>query len=121
MKIFLGCLFAITEAARPARLARISSLDRRAFVGAAAFSAVVTGKISIAVVVFELTGQLSFAIPVLLAVVVAHTIGGYFSAPIYDRIAINKAGRSEPSVASRPKMAKETDRECCSYEFNRPV
>ena len=27
-------------------------------------------------------------------------------------IAINKAGRSEPSVASRPKMAKETDREC---------
>ena len=25
-------------------------------------------------------------------------------------IAINKAGRSEPSVASRPKMAKETDR-----------
>ena len=24
-------------------------------------------------------------------------------------IAINKAGRSEPSVASRPKMAKETD------------
>ena len=29
-------------------------------------------------------------------------------------IAINKAGRSEPSVASRPKMAKETDRECCS-------
>lgn len=28
-------------------------------------------------------------------------------------IAINKAGRSEPSVASRPKMAKETDRECC--------
>ena len=27
-------------------------------------------------------------------------------------IAINKAGRSEPSVASRPKMAKETDRKC---------
>lgn len=27
-------------------------------------------------------------------------------------IAINKAGRSEPSVASRPKMAKETD---CKY------
>ena len=26
-------------------------------------------------------------------------------------IAINRAGRSEPSVASRPKMAKETDRE----------
>ena len=24
-------------------------------------------------------------------------------------IAINRAGRSEPSVASRPKMAKETD------------
>jgi chloride channel 2 len=39
-----------------------------AVVGAAAFSAAVTGKISIAVVVFELTGQLSFAIPVLLAV-----------------------------------------------------
>ena len=28
-------------------------------------------------------------------------------------IAINKAGRSDPSVASRPKMAKETD---CKYQ-----
>ena len=27
-------------------------------------------------------------------------------------IAINKAGRSEPSVASRPKMAKEADCKC---------
>jgi hypothetical protein len=57
-------------------------------VGAAAFSAAVTGKISIAVVVFELTKDLSFGIPVLLAVCVAHTVGGRVSAPIYDRIAI---------------------------------
>ena len=35
-------------------------------------------------------------------------------------IAINKAGRSEPSVASRPKMAKETDCECTfEDEFRR--
>ena len=41
-----------------------------AIVGAAAFSVSVTGKLSIGVVISELTGQLSYSIPVLFACVV---------------------------------------------------
>ena len=58
-----------------------------AVVGAAAFAAAVTGKISISVIIFEITSDLSFSIPVLLSVVVARTVSNAITPPIYDRIA----------------------------------
>ena len=54
-----------------------------AVVGAAAFTAGVTHTVSIAVIVFELTSQLSYMLPVLLAVLIARfasgTSGGIFT------------------------------------------
>ena len=32
-------------------------------------------------------------------------------------IAVNRAGKSEPGHPSRPKLAKETDRECLSHTY----
>jgi chloride channel 2 len=58
-----------------------------AVVGAAAVSAAVTGKISIAVVIFELTSELDYAVPVLLAVLVGVVCSRVVSqGSIYDQI-----------------------------------
>ena len=58
-----------------------------AIVGAAAFSVAVTGKISIGVVICELTGQLSYSIPVLFACVVGLAAGSLVEIDIYSMIA----------------------------------
>jgi chloride channel 2 len=47
-----------------------------AVVGAAAFTAGVTHTVSIALIVFELTNQLSYMLPVLLAVLVSRMVSG---------------------------------------------
>ena len=60
-----------------------------AVVGAAALTASVTGTVSIAVIVFELTNQLHHMMPVLLAVVVARAVGAYFSPNIFEIIGQN--------------------------------
>ena len=54
-----------------------------AIVGAAAFSVSVTGKLSIGVVISELTGQLSYSIPVLFACVVGLGAGQLVETDIY--------------------------------------
>uniref|UniRef100_A0A914X3I2 Uncharacterized protein n=1 Tax=Plectus sambesii TaxID=2011161 RepID=A0A914X3I2_9BILA len=55
-----------------------------AIVGAAAFTGSVTHTVSVAVIVFELTGQLTYMLPVLTAVLVANAIGTYLQPSIYD-------------------------------------
>ena len=55
-----------------------------AVVGAAAMAAGVTRTISTAVIVFELTGQLSHMLPVLVAVLLATGVGNLLSDSIYD-------------------------------------
>lgn len=55
-----------------------------AVVGAASLTAASTHTVSTAVIVFELTGQLSHMLPVMLAVLVAYSIGATFSGSIYD-------------------------------------
>ena len=47
-----------------------------ATVGAAAFTGAVTHTLSISVIVFEMTGQITHAIPILIAVLVANAIAG---------------------------------------------
>lgn len=61
-------------------------LGRYAYVGAAAFSAGCTQTISTAIAVLEMTGELDFAIPMLLAVVVSVQISSRFGSSIFDRI-----------------------------------
>ena len=53
-------------------------------VGAAAFVAGATHTVATAVIVFELTGQLTHMIPVLTGVLVARAVAPGFSVPIYD-------------------------------------
>lgn len=57
-----------------------------AMVGAAAFTSAVTRTLSIVIIVFEITGQLSHMLPVLVAVLVAYSISGGLSLSIYDVI-----------------------------------
>ncbi|EQC41403.1 hypothetical protein, variant [Saprolegnia diclina VS20] len=55
-----------------------------AVVGAACLASAATHSISTAVIVFELTGQLSHMLPVMLSVLVAYSVGGIFTPSIYD-------------------------------------
>ncbi|OWZ20575.1 Chloride Channel (ClC) protein [Phytophthora megakarya] len=66
------------------------SIGGYAVVGAASFTAGVTGTISIAVIVFELTGQLSYMIPVLLCVIVGRAVTRLFSLDMYETMARQK-------------------------------
>lgn len=55
-----------------------------AVIGAAALTSGATQTVSTAVIVFELTGQTSFLLPVLLSTLVAYSVSGIFSISIYD-------------------------------------
>ena len=57
-----------------------------AVAGAAAFSGGVTGTLSPAIILFELTGQLHHALPVLLATLVARHTAKTLAAPFYDMV-----------------------------------
>nr|AAF13165.1 CLC chloride channel protein [Caenorhabditis elegans] len=57
-----------------------------AVVGAAAFCGAVTHTVSVAVIVFELTGQLCHLLPVMIAVLIANAVASYLQPSIYDSI-----------------------------------
>ncbi|CAJ0604935.1 unnamed protein product [Cylicocyclus nassatus] len=57
-----------------------------AVAGAAAFCGAVTHTVSVAVIVFELTGQLCLLIPVMIAVLIANAVCSYLQPSIYDSI-----------------------------------
>ncbi|KAG3118582.1 hypothetical protein PI125_g2789 [Phytophthora idaei] len=58
-----------------------------AFVGAACFAASATQTVSTAVIFFELTGQLSHMVPVMVACIAAYFVSGMISPSIYDILA----------------------------------
>ncbi|EPR59785.1 chloride transporter, chloride channel (ClC) family protein [Toxoplasma gondii GT1] len=62
----------------------LSSPAAYALVGAASLAAGTTRTISVSMIVFELTGKLSHMIPVLLAVLIAYGVNGFFTISIYD-------------------------------------
>eukprot|EP00937_MAST-01D_sp_MAST-1D-sp2_P000530 g530.t1 len=86
-----------------------------AVVGAAAFCAGVTGTVSVAVIVFELTGQLSLALPVLLAVVLARAAAATVSDPIYDTIAVMRG------LPAWPVPRSQRAYELCAADVMRAV
>jgi chloride channel 2 len=55
-----------------------------AVVGAAALTSGVTRTLATSIVVFELTGQMSLLLPVLLVVLISITVASFFSPSIYD-------------------------------------
>ncbi|KAE9415314.1 hypothetical protein Angca_007625, partial [Angiostrongylus cantonensis] len=57
-----------------------------AVVGAASFCGSVTHTISVAVIVFEVTGQLMHILPVMIAVFIGNIVCAYFQPSIYDSI-----------------------------------
>lgn len=61
-----------------------------ATVGAAAFSGAVTHTISVSVIVFEMTGQITHIIPIMIAVLVANAIASLLAPSIYDSIILIK-------------------------------
>ena len=61
-----------------------------ATVGAAAFTGAVTHTISISVIIFEMTGQITHAIPILIAVLVANAIASLLGPSCYDSIILIK-------------------------------
>ncbi len=69
-----------------------------AVVGAASFTAGVTQTISIAVIVFELTSQLSYALPVLIGSLLARGIASLFTHGIFHVIAKRLNLPSDPSL-----------------------
>ena len=80
-----------------------------AIVGAAAFSVSVTGKISIGVVICELTGQLSYAIPVLFACVLGLAAGQVVEIDIYSMIARMKRLPHWPTLSAAADFALTVD------------
>jgi H+/Cl- antiporter ClcA len=56
------------------------------YVGAAAFSAGCTQTISTGIAVLEMTGEMDFAIPVMLAVVLSVLVSSKLTSSIFDRI-----------------------------------
>uniref|UniRef100_A0A7S2RGL4 Chloride channel protein n=1 Tax=Mucochytrium quahogii TaxID=96639 RepID=A0A7S2RGL4_9STRA len=69
-----------------------------ALVGAASFTAGATGTVSTAVIVFELTNQLSYMLPVLLSVLIGQAAARQISVSIYESLAETKNLPSFPHV-----------------------
>ncbi|XP_046804457.1 chloride channel protein 2 isoform X5 [Lucilia cuprina] len=61
-----------------------------AVVGAAAFSGAVTHTVSVAVIVFEMTGQITHVVPVMIAVLIANAIAALLQPSMYDSIILIK-------------------------------
>ncbi|XP_011297399.1 chloride channel protein 2 isoform X2 [Fopius arisanus] len=61
-----------------------------ATVGAAAFSGGVTHTISVSVIVFEMTGQITHIVPIMIAVLISNAIAALLQPSIYDSIILIK-------------------------------
>lgn len=84
-----------------------------AVVGAASMVAAATGSISVAIIAFEITAQLSNMIPVLLAVLVASHVGRIVSKSAYQDLANQSKLKNDPMlqpVALFKRVAKDAMR-----------
>lgn len=61
-----------------------------AVVGAAAFSGAVTHTVSVGVIVFEMTGQITHIVPVMIAVLISNAIASLLQPSMYDSIILIK-------------------------------
>ncbi|XP_063785539.1 chloride channel protein ClC-Kb-like [Pseudophryne corroboree] len=84
-----------------------------ALAGAAAYSGAVTHTISTALLVFELTGQMSHILPVLIAVLIANAISQSCQNSFFDLIIIIKKLPYLPKLA----MGKNSAHDVCAEDF----
>mmetsp|Transcript_28013 Transcript_28013/g.5116 ORF Transcript_28013/g.5116 Transcript_28013/m.5116 type:complete len:97 (+) Transcript_28013:333-623(+) len=70
-------------------------------IGAASLTSSVTHSLSVAVIVFELTGQINHLIPMLVTIMFSYTIGSFLSPSIYDVIFEAKQLNFLPSVKKK--------------------
>lgn len=68
----------------------LSHLGGYATVGAAAFSGAVTHTISVSVIIFEMTGQITHIVPIMIAVLISNAIAALLQPSIYDSIILIK-------------------------------
>lgn len=61
-----------------------------AVVGAAAFSGAVTHTVSVGVIVFEMTGQITHIVPVMIAVLISNAVAALLQPSMYDSIILIK-------------------------------
>ncbi|XP_053574346.1 chloride channel protein ClC-Kb isoform X3 [Bombina bombina] len=84
-----------------------------ALAGAAAYSGAVTQTLSTALLVFELTGQMSHILPVLIAVLIANAISQSFQNSFFDLIIIIKKLPYLPKLI----MGKNCAHDICAEDF----
>lgn len=82
-----------------------------ATVGAAAFSGSVTHTISVSVIVFEMTGQITHIIPIMIAVLISNAIASLLSPSIYDSIILIKKLPYLPDLL--PSSSGKSRHEAC--------
>jgi len=75
-------------------------------VGAAAFSAGVTRTVASGIIVFELTGQMTHLLPVLMTVLIAASVGNFFTASVYDTLLREKGLPYIPAIKNSKLMKK---------------
>ena len=82
-------------------------------VGAAAFSGAVTHTLSTSVIVFEMTGQITHVLPVMIAVLIANAIAQLLQPSIYDSmIQIKKLPYLPDILSSKSGQGLKRDSNC---------
>lgn len=69
-----------------------------AVVGSAAFSAAVTHSVSVGVILFEITGQITHIVPVMMAVLIANYVASSLQPSMYDNYIMMKKLPYMPEV-----------------------
>ena len=77
-----------------------------ATVGAASFTGAVTHTISISVIVFEMTGQITHIIPILIAVLISNAVAALLGTFIYYVSTFEGGGRGVKDAQKCPKVSK---------------
>jgi chloride channel 2 len=77
-----------------------------AVVGAAAMSAGVTRTVASGIIVFELTGQMTHLLPVLMTVLIAASVGNFFTLSVYDTLLREKGLPYIPAIKNSKLMKK---------------
>jgi chloride channel 2 len=85
-----------------------------AVVGAAAFIAGATGAVSTAVIIFEITSQLAYMVPVLLAVLLGRAAGKVISPDLYEALQIFK------NLPNIPPLAHQSSYKILAVEIMNP-
>jgi chloride channel 2 len=89
-----------------------------AVVGAAALTASVTHTLSVVVIVFELTGQINYMLPLLIAVIISHILSQGLSMSIYDVLLDMKGLPYLPALRSQDLYDKNAiDLMSTDYNF----